>query len=612
MSRNTFNGFCLFVAVILFMLLTVQPTAAQEIPQLHDVFPQRGGLDQVVNFLLRGDGFERIKSLDGVFASGSQLEVFEFEVLSNELIEIQARIPKETPVGETEIRFVFDDNAYDAYFVVTEGGEEDISPMITQVLPKEGEVDSEMSLLLELRYQYATGVTLIPRYEWGEFVNLIIGGVEITVITIEASDSGDAFKYQIYLPPETPIGATQIHLYYENFSYRDDFVVTRSGRMGIYEYSPNEGQIDQEIEFLLEGENLSDMGDLNGVMIADRDVEVLYDSIESDQLAAVGVYLPPEIPAGEAGIIFFYDNYVYENVFFVVGTVGDANIQSVTPQQGELDREVEFVLEGENLFGLGELVGVEIAGADVPVYYDSIDSGQLAAVGVYLPPELPTGETWMVFHYENYAYESAFLVIGEGEPIQDPVLLELWPQEGEAGTDIELYLEGENLFSLGELEGVDIAGVGLPVWGYEIESNDTSLINVYLPEETPLGEHRITVTFQNADIREVFVVQEASIIPDPWVLILIGGVVGGGVLVGGGILIYRAINKNKISKDKVEERPKEEFPDVELRVTRDDGIQTVGPERSSLTWDLDLRLEVNVDPGEQSIDTGGKDLVDDE
>ena len=610
MTRFKKSAFLVCVLVMLFSLLSFQTSLAQDFLSVYEVFPQRGGLGETVSLLLRGDGFESIGSLDAVLASGSELEVRAIDILSNDLMEVQVFIPQNTPLGITEIRFIFDDNAYDAYFEVTEGGEGSISPVISELYPRDGQRDTDLSLFLEVFYLFDGGEISAPRYEWGEFVDMIIGGVEVTVYSIEISESGELWEYRIYLPPETPVGETEISIYYENFSFRDFFLVTGPQEPIINAFFPNQSTVDTELEFILEGENLSGLGELQRVEIAGRDVPIRYSGTDSNEVAYVGVYLPPDLPGGDTGIVFIYENYGFEDAFFIV-RAGEPVIRRVSPREAEANTEIEFILEGENLFELGELERVEIAGRDVPVQYSGVDSNELAYVGVFVPPEMPAGSTGMVFFYENYAAEfpvNINRVDDGGDEGRQAILRDLSPREGEIDSEFDLYLEGENFYELGELVGVSIDGVDLEVLEYDVESEEDIWVYVYMPYETPLGQQRITFYFENGEFRQPFTVSE----PDGEIPIEI--LIGGGVLVLGGmgvtsaVLIRRAINKNKQTKD----QSKKPLPDYRFEVQEDPGVQTVRPERSSLTLDWDLTFEVEGDPGEQNIAASGNQLIADE
>lgn len=589
--------------LILFLsVIIAHPSQAQVALDLFEAYPQRGGLGETVSMLLRGDGFESINNLDGVFVSGTQLRDRDFNILSNELIEILLFIPENTPVGPTEIRFVFDDIALDAAFEVTEGSAESLFPVISAMDPKEGQADTDMSLFAELNAPVLARV-LFSSLGWGGFVNMIIGGVEVTVNSTDVSDEGDLVEYRIYLPPETPPGETEVHLYYENYSYRDFFFV--AGQVGdpvIFTYTPNEAPANSEIEFILEGENLNGLGELVGIEIGGVDISIQDYGLASNQVALVRANLPPDLPDGETWIVFYFGNYGYEDTIFVIGgEVAAPFIRRMSPREAELGTEVEFFLEGQNLYELGGLLGVEIAGRNLPVLDNWEDSNERAVVWLYLPPELPEGEHGIVFFYENYGFEDGLLLrrgIG-GE--REIVIRDFSPREGEIDSDFDLYLEGENLYDLGELIGISVGGIDLDVWEYEFESDQRLWVNVYMPEETPLNQQPITFYFENWEHDDSFIVNEPSSVIPPEVLIFVIGGVG----LTGAILIYRAIQKGK-------DREIKKSPTFHVKPEVDLGKQTVYPERSPLTLDIDLKIKVESDIGGQKVYAEGHKLVADE
>ncbi|MEJ2513509.1 MAG: hypothetical protein P8Y72_18160 [Anaerolineales bacterium] len=558
MKRSSVSAFLASLLILLFSLVTVQPSHAQANISLFDAYPRRGGLGDTVSMLLRGTGFESIKNLDGV-------------------------------------------------------GEGWISPVVAGLYPQEGQVDTEMSVFFELSYYYQEGITLIPRYEWGEFITMIIGDVEVQVNAITINDPGDLFEYRIYLPLEMRTGDTEIHLYYENFSYRDYFYVEPSPEPTpiMYGYSPNEWPADSDIEFTLEGENLFQLGNLNRVEIAGMEVPFDDGGQPSNQEAVVVAYLPPELPVGETKIVFYYDNFVYEDVFFVIeGEAPRPYIGGISPIEGQMDSEVEIVLEGENLYELGTLNGVEIAGRRVEVLDNWEESNQMAVVRVYLPGDLPEGMHGIVFYYENYGYEASFLVRPPIGGETETVFYGLSPREGDVDTDFDLYLDGENLYELGDLEGVSVGGVDLEVWDYDFQSNQRLWVYVYMPEETPRNSQRITF-FENGEHSDSFVVNgPTGGIPPEILIFIIGGVVVlGGMGVTSVVLIRRAIKKTKIER---EDRQPDKGLNIKVKYKKDVGRQDVHPDRSSLTLDIDLEFEVKSDPGEQNIYTEGHHLIADD
>jgi len=283
----------------------------------------------------------------------------------------------------------------------------------------------------------------------------------------------------------------------------------------------------------------------------------------------------------------------------------------MSPREGQMDREVEFVLEGENLYELGTLQRVEIGGIPLDVLDNGEESDQVAFVRVFLPPELPEGEQGVVFIYENYGYEDAFVVRSSEVVTPETVFHGLSPREGDVDTDFDLYLDGENLYGLGDLVGVTVGGVDLEVWDYDFQSNQRLWVYVYMPEDTPLNNQRITLYFENGDYSDSFVVNgpTGGIPPEVLIFIIGGVVVLGGMGVTSVVLIRRAIKKTRAER---EERQSDKDYKFKVEIKMDVGKQDVHPDKSSLILDADLEIKVEPDEGEQYIYTDGDQLIADE
>ena len=503
-----------FVAALIFLFasLNFKSAFAQEIPLLYGVYPQRGSLGTEVNLLLSGDGFHSLGELSSVQISGQEIPVLDYAVVSNQLIRVLILIPEQTATGETEISFLFDNMGMDAYFVVIEGGDQEISPVIRQINPQDGQVDTEMTLFFE-------GTRL---FELGELGGVIIGDVEIPVIDGNI-ESDQSMFIAIYLPLETPIGETEISVFFENYSFEEFFFVRRQGPR-------------------------------------------------------------PEEP-------------------------GITNLRGLNPQEGEVDTEIELFLEGENLFELGGLIGVSINGIDIPVLDYAIESNESMVIVVYMPPDLPTGETGIAFFFENYSFEEFFFIRGQEPGPEEPGITNLRglnPQEGEVDTEIELFLEGENLFELGGLIGVSISGIDIPVLDYEVESNESMVMRVYLPEDTPRGGQIIAIFFENAGLEESFFVSVPPEIPIPTVVVVVVVVVVSGVLVG------RFLRGRRIRTERLDEKSTQPQAKIDFIVAVDPGTQSVELSEPSLTMGINLRFEIEVDPGNQSVEPDGNSLINSE
>lgn len=218
MRKYKISVYLLSTILIFIMLLDVSAAFAQEGIYIDEVFPNQGSPGQEIRLELRGFGFDNLEDLTNVILSGVELEILDYDRLSNERIEVALFIPEQTPLGETEIRFVFEQIALDAFFIVTQpGGQETGPPGITQISPQQGQADSDVELSLRGEFLF----------ELGELVGVSIAGVEVPFWDYQAVSQGSATVW-IYLPPELPRGNTGIALFYGNYNFEERFNVTEA------------------------------------------------------------------------------------------------------------------------------------------------------------------------------------------------------------------------------------------------------------------------------------------------------------------------------------------------------------------------------------------------
>lgn len=84
-------------------------------------------------------------------------------------------------------------------------------------------------------------------------------------------------------------------------------------------YTPREGQAGTELIITLQGEGLSTLGDPADVIVGNVDVPVLDFAVVDDQTLQMALFLPPETPAGEQEVSFFFENGGFDGPFFVFG-----------------------------------------------------------------------------------------------------------------------------------------------------------------------------------------------------------------------------------------------------------------------------------------------------
>ncbi len=508
---------CFWIALI-WMLITLSPSPvlAQEVPVLYGIFPQRGSAGDEVNLLLNGEGFLEFGRLRNVLLEGQRIPFSDYRVISNQFSRVKIELPEQASIRETEILFLFENFESDAYFIVMDQDEAQEMPLIAAYFPREGQRDSEMSLFFEGRG--------FP--DLGEFGGLFIGDVEISIENVQVESDG-SLRMDIYLPIETPLGETQIALFFENAGTEGPFIVF-----------PSQPDIDE-----------------------------------------------PRIPA----------------------------LGGVFPQEGRLETELVLTLEGENLFNLGGLIAVNIGGHDIPVINHRIVSANSLEITIYLPGEIPVGDQFIAVFFENLGFEDYFLVLGrEPEPVEPgfPSLNNVSPHEGEADTDIEFELDGENLFELGALMGVYMLDYEIPVSYAEIFSAESMVVGIYLPEDAPAGEQIISFVFENASFDAPFFVYQPVLPPPPPgippVVIVVVVVVVVGILGVGG---WRILRRPPKPTEQPKEKPDQPTPELSFIVNIDPGVQSVELVEPSLVSDVNIRFEVEVDKGDQHIESNGSSIL---
>ncbi len=95
------------------------------IPALNNVDPDQGLAGSQLALILQGVGFSQIGSLQRVALGGSEIPVLDFAFVDDEQVQAVIAIPLEVPIGEQEISFFFEEEAFDFPFSVsTDSGDE--------------------------------------------------------------------------------------------------------------------------------------------------------------------------------------------------------------------------------------------------------------------------------------------------------------------------------------------------------------------------------------------------------------------------------------------------------------------------------------------------------
>ena len=301
----------------------------------------------------------------------------------------------------------------------------------------------------------------------------------------------------------------------------------------------------------------------------------------------------------------------------------------VSPQEGQVGSEVRLTLDGTGFFVLDGLEAAFVNDLEIPILDYTIVSNESIEALIFIPPETPIGETEISFLSGNFRLDAYFVVIEPSKEPTQPVIAEVFPREGQAGSEVELRLNGEGFFELGEIGGVGINGLDAPVLDYGVESNETMFIRVRIPEETPTGDGEIDIFFGTAEYSGPFFVAEPGpgVEPEPGrpeevpgpsinfggiILILVIGFIGLLLLVAvpiGLIVTIRRLSRRKPRRPDERRTPEPESPTLEFEVKVDPGVQEVEADGQPIKLEVELSFIVSADSGEQSIELQQGKLV---
>jgi len=324
-------------------------------------------------------------------------------------------------------------------------------------------------------------------------------------------------------------------------------------------------------------------------------------------------------------------------LIFALGTPRIAAAQEapqlfgVSPQEGQAGSEVRLILDGTGFFILDGLEAAFINDLEIPILDYAIVSNESIEALIFIPPETPIGETEISFLSGNFRLDAYFVVTEPNAESAQPVIFEVFPREAQAGSEVELRLNGEGFFELGEIRGLAINGVQveIPFQGTRIESGETLFIRVGIPEDIPTGEGKIDIFFENAEYSGPFFVTEPGPIVEPVpggpeevpgpsinfggiILILVIGFIGLLLLVAvpvGLIVTIRRLFRRKPERPDEIRTPEPESPTLEFEVEADPGVQEIEADGQPIKLEVELSFIVSTDSGEQSIELHQGKLV---
>jgi hypothetical protein len=384
--------------------------------------------------------------------------------------------------------------------------------------------------------------------------------------------------------------------------------------------SPTEGHLGEELRLVLDGENLSMLEELTNVVISGIQIPFWDYEIIDDQTSAVSIAIPEQTPIGEQEISFIFNNDFPLNALFIVlepevSSQGEPQIYGIFPQEGRPGERLRLTLEGENLFSIGDLYGVDIndMGAEIVDYNRA--SNQVIEVLVRIPEDTPSGEGYIALDFENGEFEDYFVVFEpEAFPTEEPgvsppegpgqpALRALFPTEGSVESDLRLRLEGENLSQLSDLQAVRINGMDIDILDYQILSDQTIETILWIPAEIPTGSGLISFEFDNSDFRSPFSVVSPARFP---IEVLIGVIAVIGIL---GLAGRRILRRPPAP----EKRPSPETPTLPPQFQfiphMDAGAQRIEIAGPSIKADIDIRLITITDLGNQYVEVEQDSLI---
>lgn len=304
---------------------------------------------------------------------------------------------------------------------------------------------------------------------------------------------------------------------------------------------------------------------------------------------------------------------------------------------GEADLQELFTLSSEELGHLDAVTAER--GLLLELNDDGGDDTNALIPSFVLPADGPyaivatsccTGES-------SGRYELVLDLLGQQEPDGSgplpPQLQGYTPGEGQAGTELVMTLQGEGLSTLGDPADVIVGNVEIPVLDFAVIDDQTLQMGLFLPPETPAGEHEIQFFFENGSLDGPFLVfgpdeegppdvvppppDEAPPPPDeappppetgpggnvpqpapPWPLI--GAILL--VVALGGAVVWRRLRRPPSQPQARQQPPQSPPPDVRFKLQRDQGRQTVDSGGRSLRAGIDVRFKLRLEQSRQAVD----------
>ena len=180
--------------------------------------------------------------------------------------------------------------------------------------------------------------------------------------------------------------------------------------------------------------------------------------------------------------------------------------------------ELQLTLTGPGLGSFGELTDVRLSDFSLENFSEQLDD-ETFWVFIWIPADFRPGEYTIDFVFQETTISFPFRILGviEDPPPDEPppdepaptlFIEDMFPQEGEPGSDVEITLVGASLARLGPPVRVEIGGVEVEIWDFNAEDANTLRMVIYIPGDVPLGDNDISFIFEQAAFDEYFLVFE--------------------------------------------------------------------------------------------------------
>jgi hypothetical protein len=133
---------------------------------------------------------------------------------------ITIHLPRDLPIGETSITFVFENGRFEENFFVRgegPGSMEPAMPILRGIDPREGKADTEVELALR-------GENLS---QLGNLIQVNLAGIDLQVLD-QRVVSNETILIRVYLPRDAPRGKQTLAFLFENGRFEESFFVNAS------------------------------------------------------------------------------------------------------------------------------------------------------------------------------------------------------------------------------------------------------------------------------------------------------------------------------------------------------------------------------------------------